>query len=97
MLAVATVPVVLILRLTWYFLLLLAILFYPYAMRMAVSGAFRSGGFGTDLLRLVTPGHEAVLFTPSVAFACGVLLIAVWPRMSSVSTSSGSASSGREA
>lgn len=44
---------------------------------------------GTDLLRLVTPGHEAVLFTPPVVFACGVLLNAVWPRMSSVSTSSG--------
>lgn len=89
-LAVTTAALVLLFRLSWYFLLLLAVLFYPYATQLVVSGAFRSdGGFGTDLLRLVTPGHEAVLFTPPVLFACGVLLIAVWPRVSSVSASTG--------
>jgi hypothetical protein len=88
-LAVATAALVLILRLSWYFLLLLAVLFYPYATQLAVAGAFRSGGFGTNLLRLVTPGHEAMLFVPPALLACVVLLIAVWPRLSSVSASSG--------
>lgn len=88
-LAVATAAMVPILRLSWYFLLLLAVLFYPYALQLAVSRAFRPGDFGTDLLRLVTPGHEAVLFVPPALFAGGILLIAVWPRVSSVSASTG--------
>lgn len=88
-LAVVTVALVVTLKLSWYFLLLLAVLFYPYAMQLAFSGVFHDR-FGTNLLRLPTPGHLIVLFVPPVLFACAVLLIAAWSRQS-VTTSVGRA------
>jgi hypothetical protein len=88
-LVVITVALVVILKLSWYFLLLLAVLFYPYAMQLIFSGVFRHGT-DSDLLRLPTPGHLIVLFVPPVLFACAVLLIAAWPRRS-VTTSVGRA------
>ena len=79
-LAVVTVALVVVLKLSWYFLLLLAALFYPYAMQLAFSGVFRDRVSSTNLLRLPTPGHLTVLFVPPVLLACAVLLIAAWSR-----------------
>ena len=78
-----------ILKLSWHFLLLLAVLFYPYVMQLAFSGVFRDR-FGTNLLGLPTPGHLIVLFVPPMLFACAVLLIAARSRQS-VTTSVGRA------
>jgi hypothetical protein len=87
-LAVITVALILIWKLSWYFLLLLAALFYPYAMQVTFSGIFR---YQTErnLLRMPTPGHLTALFAPPVLFACAVLLIAAWSRRSSVAMSAG--------
>ena len=88
--ATAAVVLAMALKLNRYFLLLLAAMFYPYAMQLAFSGAFRlsSGvfrpGFGTDLLRLPTPAHLAVLFVPPVLLACWVVLTAIRPGRSRV-------------
>ena len=88
--AAATVVLAVALKMNWYFLLLLAAMFYPYAMQLAFSGAFRSSsgvfrpGFGTDLLRLPTPAHLAVLFVPPVLLACWVVLTAIRPGRSRV-------------
>jgi hypothetical protein len=85
-LAAATVALAMILRLSWRFLLLLAILFYPYAMELAFSPSSPALGNGTDLLGLPTTAHLAVLFAPPIFFACGVMLTAASARRSSVTT-----------
>ena len=88
--AAAAVVLAVASKLNRYFLLLLAAMFYPYAMQLAFSGAFRSSsgvfrpGFGTDLLRLPTPAHLAVLFVPPVLLACWVVLTAIRPGRSRV-------------
>ena len=93
--AAAAVALAVALKLNRYFLLLLAAMFYPYAMQLVFSGAFRLAfggfrpGFGTNLLRLPTPGHLAVLFVPPVLLACWVMLIAIRPRRSHVMMSPG--------
>jgi len=93
--AAAAVVLAVALKLNRYFLLLLAAMFYPYVMQLAFSGAFRpsSGvfrpGFGTDLLRLPTPAHLAVLFVPPVLLACWVVLTAIRPGRPSVMMSPG--------
>jgi hypothetical protein len=87
-LAVITVALILIWKLSGYFLLLLAVMFYPYAMQLTFSGVFRLGT-DSDLLRLPTPGHLTVLFAPPVLFACAMLLISAWSRRSSVAMSAG--------
>src|SRR5215472_13606832 len=48
--AAVAVVVAVALKLNRHFLLLLAIMFYPYAMQLAFSGAFRPGGVSTNLL-----------------------------------------------
>lgn len=77
-LAVATVVLTGVWKLSRYFLLLLAAVFWPYAIQFA----FVSTGGTTDLLGNPTPQHLVALYLPPVLFACGVLLTAVAPRRS---------------
>ena len=84
-LAAAVVGLAVALKLNRYFLLLLAGMFYPYAMQLAFSGTFRQSS--TDLLRNPTPGHLALLFVPPLLLACGIILTAVRPRRSRVMSS----------
>jgi hypothetical protein len=77
-LAVAAVVLVVVWKLSPYFLLLLAAMFWPYAIQLA----FVSTGGTTDLLGNPTPAHLVALYLPPVLFACGVLLTAVAPRRS---------------
>ena len=78
-LAVAAVSLALAWKLSRYFLLLLAVMCYPYAMQLAFSQPASSG---SDLLGSPTPLHLAALFLPPVLFACGTVLAAVAPRPS---------------
>jgi hypothetical protein len=77
-LAVAAVVLAAVWKLNRYFLLLLAAMFWPYAIQLA----FVSTGGRTDLLGNPTPLHLVALYLPPVVFACGVLLTAVAPRRS---------------
>ena len=74
-LAVAAVVLAVVWKLSPYFLLLLAAMFWPYAIQLA----FVSTGGTTDLLGNPTPQHLVALYLPPVLFACGVLLTAVVP------------------
>jgi hypothetical protein len=78
-LAVAAVTLALAWKLSRYFLLLLAVMCYPYAMELAFSPPASSG---SDLLGSPTPIHLAALFIPPVLFALGTVLAAVTPRPS---------------
>jgi hypothetical protein len=71
-LAVAAVVLAVAWKLNPYFLLLLAVMFWPYAIQLA----FVSTGGSTDLLGNPTPLHLVTLYLPPVMFACGVLLTA---------------------
>ena len=77
-LAVAAVALAVAWKLNPYFLVLLAAMFWPYAIQLA----FVSTGGTTDLLGNPTPLHLVALYLPPVLFACGVLLTAVAPRRS---------------
>ncbi|MGH3120652.1 MAG: hypothetical protein ACRDND_06405, partial [Streptosporangiaceae bacterium] len=77
-LAVAAVVLAVAWKLNPYFLLLLAAMFWPYAIQLA----FVSTGGTTDLLGNPTPLHLVALYLPPLLFACGVLLTAVAPRRS---------------
>ena len=77
-LAVAAVVLAVVWKLSPYFLLLLAAMFWPYAIQLA----FVSTGGSTDLLGNPTPLHLGALYLPPVLFACGVLLTAAAPRRS---------------
>jgi hypothetical protein len=77
-LAVAAVVLAVAWKLNRYFLLLLAAMFWPYAIQLA----FVSTGGSTDLLGNPTPLHLVALYLPPVLFACGVLLTAVAPHRS---------------
>ena len=79
-LAAAAVVLAVVWKLNRYFLLLLAVMCYPYAMQLAFTPASSSG----DLLGSPTPAHLATLFLPPVLFACGTVLAAVAPRRSSL-------------
>ena len=85
--AAAAVGLAVGLKLDRYFLLLLAAMFYPYAMQLAFSGTFRPSS--TDLLRNPTPGHLALLFVPPLLLACWTVLTATGPGRSRVMTSPG--------
>ena len=78
-LAVAAVILALAWKLSRYFLLLLAVMCYPYAMQLAFSPPASSG---SDLLGSPTPVHLAALFLPPVLFTGGTVLAAVTPRRS---------------
>ncbi|MGI8447702.1 MAG: hypothetical protein ACR2MP_11095 [Streptosporangiaceae bacterium] len=77
-LAVAAVILAVAWKLSRYFLLLLAVMCYPYAMQLA----FTPSSSGSDLLGSPTPVHLTALFLPPVLFACGTVLAAVTPRRS---------------
>jgi hypothetical protein len=77
-LAVAAVILAVAWKLNPYFLLLLAVMFWPYAIQLA----FVSTGGTTDLLGNPTPLHLVALYLPPVLFACGVLVTAAAPRRS---------------
>jgi hypothetical protein len=77
-LAVATVALAVIWKLNPCFLLLLAAMFWPYAIQLA----FVSTGGTTDLLGNPTPLHLVALYLPPILFACGVLLTAAAPHRS---------------
>ena len=55
--------------------LVLAAMFWPYAIQLA----FVSTGGSTDLLGNPTPQHLVALYLPPLLFACWVLLTAVAP------------------
>ena len=77
-LAVAVVVLAVVWKLSPYLLLLLAAMFWPYAIQLA----FVLTGGTTDLLGNPTPQHLVALYLPPVLFACWVLLTAVAPRRS---------------
>ncbi len=74
-LAVAAAGLAVALKVNRYFLLLLAVMFYPYVMELA----FPSSGSGTNLIGHPTPAHLAVLYLPPLLAACGAILTAVRP------------------
>lgn len=74
-LAVAAVVLAVVWKLSPYLLLLLAAMFWPYAIQLA----FVSTGGSTDLLGNPTPQHLVALYLLPVLFACWVLLTAVAP------------------
>ena len=77
-LAAAVVVLAVVWKLTPYLLLLLAAMFWPYAIQLA----FVATGGTTDLLGNPTPQHLVALYLPPVLFGCGVLLTAVAPHRS---------------
>jgi len=72
-LAVAALVVAVVLRLNRYFLLLLAVMFYPYVMQLA----YPANSSSDDLLGSPTPAHLAVLFGPPVLVAVVAVLTAI--------------------
>ena len=72
-LAVAALTMAVILRLNRYFLLLLAVMFYPYVMQLA----YPQNSSSDDLLGSPTPAHLAVLFGPPVLVAVVAVLTAI--------------------
>jgi hypothetical protein len=74
-LAVAAVVLAVVWKLSPYLLLLLAAMFWPYAIQLA----FVSTGGSTDLLGNPTPQHLVALYLPPLLFACWVLLTLVAP------------------
>jgi hypothetical protein len=77
-LAAAAVVLAVVWELNPYFLVLLAVMFWPYAIQLA----FVSTGGSTDLLGDPTPLHLVALYLPPVLFACGLLVTAAAPRRS---------------
>jgi hypothetical protein len=71
-LAVAALIVAVVLRMNRYFLLLLAVMFYPYVMQLAYPASSTSG----DLLGHPTPAHLAVLFGPPLLAAVVAVITA---------------------
>jgi hypothetical protein len=73
-----------------YLLLLLAAMFYPYAIQLASFGIFSPDRIGgANLLRTPTPEHLALLFVPPLLLACCGILTAVTPHSPRTATSPG--------
>ena len=66
-------------RLNRYFLLFLAVMFYPYVLQLVP----RNSSSG-NLIGLPTPQHLTVLFLPALLLALAAILAAVLPRRSRV-------------
>jgi hypothetical protein len=79
-LAIAAAALALARKVNRYLLLLLAAMFYPYGIQLASAGIFSPDRIGTDLLRMPTPGHLALLFAPPLLLACGGILTAATRR-----------------
>ncbi len=88
-LAVAVISLALVFKVNRYLLLLLAAMFYSYAVQLAFSGIFRPGDVGADLLRMPTPGHLVLLFAPPLLLACGAILTGLLPPRPRASTPPG--------
>jgi len=89
-LAIVAAGLALALKVNRYLLLLLAAMFYSYAVQLAFSGIFSPDRFGgADLLRRPSPGHLALLFAPPLLLACGWILTAVRPGRPPMAMSSG--------
>jgi hypothetical protein len=74
-LAAATVVAAVIVRLDRYLALLLAAMFYPYALQLASSPSSSDA----NLIGHPTPGHLALLYLPPLLLACAAILSAVTP------------------
>lgn len=83
-LAAAAAGVAVAVKMNRYFLLLLAAMFYPYVMQLAVP----AHGSGGNLMGSPTPAHLALLFIPPLLLACWALLTAVTPSRSRAQPSS---------
>jgi hypothetical protein len=79
-LAVAALVVAGLLRMNRYFLLLLAVMFYPYVMQLA----YPTNSSSDDLLGNPTPAHLAVLFGPPLLVAAATVIIAAARRRASL-------------
>jgi hypothetical protein len=88
-LALAVISLALVLKVNRYLLLLLAAMFYSYAVQLAFSGIFRPGDMGAALLRMPTPGHLLLLFAPPLLVACGGILAGLLPPRARASTPPG--------
>lgn len=75
LLAVAVVGLSVIMRLDRYLLLLLGVMFYPYAMQLA----YPTSSSSDNLIGHPTPAHLALLFFPPLLVACAALVSAVMP------------------
>ena len=62
-------------RLNRYFLLFLAVMFYPYVLQLVP----RNSSSG-NLIGLPAPQHLTLLFLPALLLACAAILSAVIPR-----------------
>jgi hypothetical protein len=62
-------------RLDRYLLLLLGVMFYPYAMQLA----YPTSSSDDNLIGHPTPAHLALLFVPPLLVACAALVSAVMP------------------
>ena len=76
-LAVAVASLAVVFRLNRYFLLFLAVMFYPYVLQLVP----RDSSSG-DLIGLPTPQHLTLLFLPALLLAFTAMLSAVIPRHS---------------
>jgi hypothetical protein len=75
---VAAASLAVIWKMSRYFLLLVAVLLYPYVLQIA----FPMNSTDDDLIGHPTPGHLAFLFLPPLLLAFGAILSAVTPRRS---------------
>lgn len=73
---------VLALRLDRYFLLLLAAMFYLYAIQM--TGAAYAGPLGSVITSSVSGGYLILLYLPPLLFACAAVITAAMPLRSRV-------------
>jgi hypothetical protein len=74
-LAVAVASLAAVFRLNRYFLLVLAVMFYPYVLQLVP----RNSSSG-NLIGLPTPQHLTLLFLPALLLAFAAILSAVIPR-----------------
>jgi len=72
-LAVAALIVAVIVRMNRYFLLLLAVTFYPFVLQLA----YPTNSSGDDLLGSPTPSHLTLLFLPPVLVAVVAVLTSI--------------------
>lgn len=74
-LAVAVASLAIVFRLNRYFLLFLAVMFYPYVLQLVP----RNSSSG-NLIGLPTPQHFTLVFLPALLLAFAAMLSAVIPR-----------------
>lgn len=65
-------------RMNPYFLLFLAVMFYPYVMQVAV--AFLANSSSSNLIGSPAAGHLALLYLPLLLLTTGAIIHAITPR-----------------